>query len=160
MKTWIISISAIIILTSIFGLIIPESKIGKLIKSIFSILVVFVMISPLSNIKNQSFSFDDFVNIYSINYQNEFLDYIGEQKVDGLKNECEKIIKNKGVNNVFVDICYKYDVNKKFIIENAIINLKNAVIISDKANINIKEEIKKDISLYLQIDENEIFINE
>ena len=43
MKTWIISISAIIILTSIFGLIIPESKIGKLIKSIFSILVVFVI---------------------------------------------------------------------------------------------------------------------
>ena len=160
MKTWIISISAIIILTSIFGLIIPESKIGKLIKSIFSLLVVLVIISPLSSIKNQNFSFDNFVNGSEISYQNDYLDFVGNQKASSLEDECQKIIKNKGVNNVFVNICYKYNEDKKFIIESAQINFKNAVIISDKANINIKEEIKSDLSLYLQIDKNKVFINE
>ena len=160
MKAWIISISAITILTSIFSLILPESRIGKLIKSIFSILIVFVVISPISNIKNQEVSFDKFVNSSKIVFQQNYLDFIADKKTIELENECKKIIEKMGVNNVFVNICYKYNDTKKFTINYAEINLENAVIISDKANINIKEDIIREISLYLQIDKNLVYLNE
>ena len=160
MKAWIISISAITILTSIFSLILPESRIGKLIKSIFSILVVFVVISPISNIKNQEVSFDKFVNSSEINFQQNYLDFIADKKTIELENECKKFIEKMGVNNVFVNICYKYNDYKEFTINYAEINLENAVIISDKANINIKEDIIREVSLYLQIDKNLVHLNE
>lgn len=160
MKTWIISISAIVLLTSIFSLIIPESRIGKLIKNVFSILIIFVIISPLSNLKTQNLSFESFVNTSEITFQNDYLNYIGDKKSTELKNESIKIIEKLGVNNVFVNICYNYDSSKNFIVEYAQINLKNAVIISDKEHINIKEEIRNALSFYLQIDKNNVLINE
>ena len=160
MKTWIISISAITILTTILGLIIPEGKSGKLIKSIFSVLIVFVVMNPLSSIKNQNITFEQFVNTSEIVLQNDYLDFVAEKKVFELEKESVKIIEKMGVNNAFVNIFYKYDESKKFLVQGAEINLKNAVIISDKAHIDIKEEMKKEVSLYLQIDKNNVFINE
>ncbi len=160
MKTWIISISSITILTSIFSIIIPNSKIGKFIKSIFSVLVIFVVISPLSAIKNQDVSFEEIINSSEIVVQNDYLDYIASKKSSELQNGSIKILKNMGVENVFVNICYKYSKSNNFVIESAEINLKNAVIISDKTHIDIKEEIKNQISNYLQIDKNCVYVNE
>ena len=158
MKTWIISISAIVLLTSIFSIIIPESKIGKLVKNIFSVLVIFVIISPLVNIKNQEFSFDYLVDSSEISLDNEYLEFINAKKVEVINNESKNRIEKLGVKNVFVNVCYKYDDYNNFSVESVEINLRNSVIISDKAHIDIKEEIINEISSYLQIDKNLIFI--
>lgn len=160
MKTWIISISAIVFITSIFGIIVPDSKIGKLIKSVFSILIIFVIISPIANIKNQDVSFENFINTSEIVYQNDYLDFIADKKAKELENESKKIIENLGVNNVFVNICYMHDHLEKFIVKSVEVNLKNAVIISDKAHINIKEQIRTELSSYLEIDKNLVLVNE
>lgn len=160
MKTWIISISAIVFITSIFGIIVPDSKIGKLIKSVFSILIIFVIISPIANIKNQDVSFENFINTSEIVYQNDYLDFIANKKAKELENESKKIIENLGVNNVFVNICYMHNNLEKFIVKSVEVNLKNAVIISDKAHINIKEQIRTELSSYLEIDKNLVLVNE
>lgn len=160
MKTWIISISAIVFITSIFGIIVPDSKIGKLIKSVFSILIIFVIISPIANIKNQDVSFENFINTSEIVYQNDYLDFIADKKAKELENESKKIIENLGVNNVFVNICYMHDHLEKFIVKSVEVNLKNAVIISDKAHINIKEQIRTELSSYLEIDKKLVLVNE
>ena len=102
MKTWIISISAIVLLTSIFSVIIPESKVGKLIKSVFSVLVVFVIINPIINIKNQDFSFDYLVSSGDITFDDNYLDFISAKKVEVINSESKKMIENLGVKGVLI----------------------------------------------------------
>ena len=160
MKSWILSVGATIILTSLICLILPEGKMGKYIKSIFSILVLLTIFSPIINIKNINVDIDTSL-IYggNIELQTEYLSYVYEKKIDEYKINCLKIIENFGIDNVSVDISYSIKDDKIFI-ENLYINLKDAVINSDKNHIVIIEEIKNEIKKYLMVDNLNMVINE
>ena len=55
MKVWIISIGAVILMTVISLYIIPEGKLGKHVKGIFSVLIIFVIINPVINFDMDNF---------------------------------------------------------------------------------------------------------
>ena len=57
MKDWIISIVSVVLITNIVCLILPQGKMGRFVKNIFSILTVLVIIKPLIYLKNGNFDF-------------------------------------------------------------------------------------------------------
>ncbi len=160
MKDWIVSIVAVILITSIICLILPQGKMGKYIKNIFSLLTMFVIIKPVIYLKDYDFNYEQIINSSEIVLQDSFLDFVNNKKVKEYEENCNKIIKEKGIEGAIININYQIDKNQNLKIFNVQINLKNSVIISNKEHIFIKEEIIAGIASYLNIKQDVVFIYE
>ena len=158
MKAWIISIVSVVLITSIVCLILPQGKMGRYVKNIFSILTILVIIKPIIYLKDSSFDFEQVSN-GEVVIQTDFINYIYEKKVDEQEKNCIKIIENKGIKNANVDITFSVE-NLDIKIRLVQIKLNNSVIISDKQHIDIKEEIIADVSSYLLVDKSVVIIYE
>ena len=154
MKEWIISIVAVALFTSIICLILPQGKMGKYIRNIFSLLIMLVIIKPIININDGVFEYKDIVVKDEIMLQQDFINYINNLRLEEYKQNCLKIIEEKGVKNSTIDINYLVEDEKNFKISFVQINLQNSVIISDNQHINIKEEMVSDIASYLNINKS------
>ncbi len=58
MKAWIVSIVCVVVLGILLEIVLPKGKMAKYIKGTFSLLVIFVIISPLPKLLKQEFKFD------------------------------------------------------------------------------------------------------
>ena len=58
MKGWIVSIVCVVILGILLEIVLPKGKMAKYIKGTFSLLVIFVIVSPLPKLLKQEFKFD------------------------------------------------------------------------------------------------------
>lgn len=160
MKEWITSIASIITITSIFTLIVPEGRIGRYIKGILSILVIFLIIQPVFSLKNGQSSYGEIITQNKVELQTNYIDFITQSKVKNYEAVCIKKIEELGVKNAEVNINYQLLENGDFKIIFAQINLKNSVIISDKKHIDILEQITYEIANYLIITEDLVTIYE
>jgi len=160
MKDWIISIFAIVLITSIICIILPQGKMGKYIKNIFSLLTMFVIIKPIIYLKDKDLNYEQIIGTDEIVFQEQFLSFVFNKQVEEYEKNCCKIIENIGVKNAVVSI--DFDINKNQDIEIGFvqINLQSSVIISNMAHINIKEEIINDVASYLNVNKNMVIIYE
>lgn len=159
MKEWIYSIIAIVLLTTIITIIVPEGKLGKMIKGIFALSVMLVIISPIISLS--SFNSQGFITnsqIYT-NVQETFLTYINDNKTELIQKELINSFENLGIEDALIDLDYEYSNNYVYSIKNAKIYLNNAVINSEKEHILVIEEmintviektnlLRKDIYIY------------
>lgn len=159
MKEWITSIIASVIISSILSLILPEGKMGKYIKGIFSLFIILIIIKPIFAIENNDFSYEDIFD-ENVSIQTDYLEYISNKRLDYIKVECENLMKENGIINAELSINYNLDEYNYITINKIEINLQNAVIMSDKANIHIIEDVKNAIANYLNINKNLVVINE
>jgi len=160
MKDWLISICVTVILITILQLISPEGKIGKFVKGYFSILMVFVLLQPFVKldlvenvvIKNQG--------VENVVYKTDYLEFINKEKITKLEKNCVKLSEKVGIKDISVKIEYNVDDNFQTEIKKVNLNLSDAVIILDKAHIDIIEELKDNISQYLSVNKNLVVIYE
>ena len=158
MKDWIISVITVVLITSIICLILPQGKMGKYVKNIFSILTMLVIIKPIISLKEKDFNFEQAISANNIVLQHDYIEYINNKRIDEYKENCLKIIENKGVKNSMVSIDYLIEENENIKITYVQINLQNSVIISDKQHIDIKEEMITDIATYLNVKKSVVTI--
>ena len=150
MKEWIISIGVVILFTVIAIYIIPDGKLGKYIKGIFSVLIIFVIIKPIFNVDIDKFIYQ-FEENKTVNIQNNYIDYIYKKRTENYKVQIVKSIEDIGVFGSIVKIDYEITNTFDYRVKNVSINLVNSVIKSDKEHIVIIEEIKEIISNLLLI---------
>lgn len=155
MKSWVLSVGAAIIITTIITIILPEGKLGKTIKFVFSIMVMLIMIKPIVYIKNNDFNIDTSLVYNEINYQNDYLSYISKIKAAKFEQNCNKILENNGINNADVLIEYSEDGQGGLIIECVKINLFN---VNDDNTQILTETVINEIKNFLNVDEKIIKI--
>ena len=160
MKNWVLSIGAIIILTSVIGIILPEGKLSKNVKSIFSLIVVLVVVQPVISLKNNSFSIETIFEEQNVFLQEDFIYYVNEQKMTNNQKLCENYLQNTGISNGKIFIEYTINQNGQALINRVIIDLQNAVINSELEHIDIIENILSYVSNVLMINKNQVIINE
>ncbi len=165
-KTWILSIAGIIILSAMLSLILPEGKAGKLIKSILALLVILVIIKPLFSIfSGGEVSFTP-ENQTIVTEQQNFIDYINGKKIESYKTNTEQILKNHDVYDAQIEIIVltdneiTNDTNGEPIIQKIIIDLKNSVIKSDSPHKYIIKDLKNDLAEYFSLSQEKIEIYE
>jgi len=156
MKAYILSILGIVITGIIIDIIIPSGTINKYIKSIYSIFVVVVILSPLINFfKNINVS----VGYNEFEVQENLINYIFENRVNAIEKNIETDLKNAGYEQITVEL--KYSTNNNEITYNScMLNLENMLITSDKPHINKYEFIKEIVCNHTDLDGQEIIINE
>lgn len=153
MKEWIVSIGVVVIILSIISLLIPDGKMGKYVKCVFSLLIVFVVLKPIVFIGegDQIFTNDyDGVQVETT-YQEEYLSYIKQKKIYELEKNCEKLMENHTIFNSKIKVVCQNDSLLDFSIKKVEINLQNAVIKSNKEHIDIIEEAVNSLAEYLDV---------
>ena len=155
--SWLYNLIGVVFLGIIFEIILPNNKINKFIKCIFSIFIVFSLISPLVKISSK-------INKIKIdNVSSEINEELFQTIFDLRKNTYETLItkslENDEIFNVKIDI--EFDVEKSNMQINKItIDLANLVLTENSKNINKYEVITKHVKKYLDISEDKIIFNE
>lgn len=160
MKEWVLSVFITVLLSSIVGMIAPDGKIGKLIKCLFSIIILLTVVSPFANLKNSDFSnlidFDFFVG----NVQTDFIYYANTKKAEKIEKDVCSYLEDAGINNADINVEFSLSSDFEFKIQNININLKNSVINSDKEHIVVLDNIVSEISSLLNVSKERISICE
>ena len=149
MKEWVISVTVTVFSTSVISLILPSGKLSKYIKSVFSLIMVFVILQPVFKLKDVKFDFQAVFNESEFVYQSDYF-----------KENCVILLKDIGVENFETGIIFSVNEISEIIVEKVVINLQNSVINSDKDHIDIIVGIKSVISEYLKIDDDAVVIYE
>lgn len=156
MSSYILSILGIVIAGVLIEIIVPSGSINKYIKSIYSLFVVAVIITPVLNFVSQKPNFKFAFNDYTID--EELFEYIGNQRAKLLEENIETGLKNDGFDGV--DIMLEFSIeNNTLTYKNCKVNLENLVIDSDKQHINKYEFITKVVKEQTNLTEEEIVFN-
>lgn len=157
MTTWILSIVGVSFLGVLIDVIAPNGKTNKFIKSIFSIAIVVILITPIASLFNKNFSEIDLTYSYEIN--SDYFYSINQSKYNlYLKTVNESLI-NEGIEGVNVIICA--DLSKiKFDIEKVIVDTSNLVLTENITNTNKYNKIRNIIIAVLNVSESEVVFDE
>lgn len=159
-SSWILSVAGIICVSVLIEFIMPDGQMNKYIKSIFSFVIILVIILPLPKLfkkQNSSISVFDYEEI---NLQNDYLYELNLSKLSSITKVIESDIKELGYNDVSLSI--SADIfDEKIDYRGIYVNLNNLVISNDFEHKNIteiKEDITKVIGKY--INDGEVFFEE
>ncbi|MFR6056225.1 MAG: hypothetical protein ACLUHK_06545 [Eubacteriales bacterium] len=156
MTEYILSIVSVILLTGAVGIILPEGKTGKFIKSVFAVATLVVILTPLINLKGQevpAFGGND-----DVVYDEGYFDYIDYEKSESMSDTLEKILKDEGYESL-VQVYYER-VDNKFKVTKVLIFLQNPGISGQDEHIYIPSEIIQAVASYCGIGEDKVIVNE
>ena len=155
--TWVMSIVGIVILALLVDIVVAEGDLNKYIKSILSLVVVCVIISPLPKFFQSGFSYEK-IFPESEMYQDEaFLVFIYEQRINEMKNRVKEELLKEGFE--FFDVAITVEnKNNQPLPKYVHLDLKKVVIHIDAGNINIVEKVKTTVSKTLGIPGEAIFV--
>ena len=157
MAGYILRVLGIVVAGVIIDVIIPSGSINKYIKSIYSIFVVAVLISPILNFVSNKSEFTFNYNNYEIDQ--ELYEYITNQRVNSLQLDIKEELELNGFEGVDININFSLE-NNTLNYNSCTINLEKLVIDADKQHINKYEFIKEVVKDYTDLTDEEIIFNE
>ncbi|MBR2871430.1 MAG: stage III sporulation protein AF [Clostridia bacterium] len=159
MKDWVVSIVFTVLITSIIGLIVPEGRLGKLIKGVFSFVILLVVIQPIFSISTENTDYVFPAVDIENGIQEDYIFFVNSKKVENMEKQCVRLIKENGYDsNVLIE--YEFDNSNHISIKFVKIKLLNQVIKPDKEHIVVIEELTKSICSYLNIETNQVIFYE
>ena len=133
---------------------------GVIIKSIFSFVIIFVIVKPIFSLTFENFD-TTFTNVSEdIILQNSYINYAIDEKQVDVSRQIQLILKEQGISEAEVNTICNFDQDIGIKIDVIIINLEKAVIISDKEHIDIIEIINKTICELFEVNQKDIVIYE
>ena len=150
MTKWLLSILGVVFLAVLLDIVYPNGKTNKFCKSIFGILAIIVLISPISKIDFQNTSNDNFVSS-TLNKN------IQKSKDEYYKVKIENALGDDNICGVSVEIESNMD-NNVYQIENVLVDTSNLVLTDFLTHNNKYEVIIQKISKLMEIEQERIVI--
>lgn len=160
MKEWLLSVTAVVLLSVLLELLLTEGKIKKYVSGVIRLVVIVVVFVPVIKFVKSDF---DWMDIFP---QTEVSQTVVDENtlafIDGMKREeAEKEVENKlssvGIKDADVNI-YTYDDGEKITISYISVDLYAAVITGYEENIILTEKIKETVGEILTVSEDKIII--
>ena len=140
MKAYVLSVLGIVLCGVIIDIILPSGSINKYIKSIYSVFVVAVLISPLINFFSNYKDIDFSIKEYEVN--EKLMNYIYKKQAEGVELKIEQALEKGGFKGV--DIIINFSIENNDITYNSCeANIKDLAISTDKQHINSYEFIRE-----------------
>ena len=160
MVAYILSIIGIVFLGVLVDVIMPEGTMNKYIKGMFGLIALFVIVYPISQILNSNIKLDDvFYNSSATAIDKDFLQATNKQ----IKSQIEKSLQAKLVNAGFenVDVEIECDLSQEqFTIKKVRVDISKMVINQNMVHINKYTEIKKVVTEFVNVEEDDVVIDE
>ena len=139
MKEWILSIAVTVLAVSVLSLLLSNGKTSKVIKAVMAFITVLVIIRPILQTDFSSFDVSNIFGSDNIEYQEHYLGFIEENKKESYKKDCLNLLYEWGIKieEEELNIITDDEIDGKVVVKKIIVNLKNAVIITDKEHIDI-----------------------
>ena len=157
-SAWILSIAGVISLSVIVELMLPEGQLNKYIRSIFSFIVVLVIIAPLPRLVGKNFNFSDIAISENYTLQEDYLYQMNVYRTEALQEDISRDIKNKGYEGVVVSVSSE-NFSTSYKINAIYVELKNLVI-TDKAEhkniLDIEDELFQIILTHAKVERAEV----
>ncbi len=131
MKDYLILITSVIIFLAIFEGVLPQGKFGKTTKSIISMVVVLVILTPIVKIFNSNFDFNNIL-LENLKYQ----EYLDKYQKETLEKEISSLLTIEGYVVSSVNVTISSSENKVKIL------IEKDELISDMEHIDILEKAK------------------
>lgn len=147
--SWLLGLVGIAVLSVLVDILLPEGQTNKFIKGIFSLLVVFALISPLAKLKNADFDYSKIFASERIDVSESYLQKANEREQEKLIADLTEMLETKGIK-----------------VEKIVLNLKDGNINNiEKVSVqttqtNLSETVKELISTRLAIDKSLITVYE
>ena len=155
MAKWIISVLTAVIISYIVDLLLTNNKLQKAVRYVLSTLTLLIVVTPIHSLLSGNGFDTNLVFDYKITIDQEYLDFVMEQKLKILSNNAEKILESKGIANAKVKIIGD-NKDGEITITVVEINLSESVIDENIQHINSNDLAKEIILDYLQVEESAV----
>jgi len=156
-SSFVLSICGIALIGVMVEIVLPNGKTSKLIKSVVSILSIFIIISPIKNINFKNLNITSIFD--EIEIDSEFISNRHSEKIKVIENMIEKNLMDNGFEEVIISINGKY-INEKLEIENLYVDLRKLVLLSEDMNIDKYNHIVSIIKNIISVGEEKIVFYE
>lgn len=153
LSVYLLSIVGVVIISVVLDLIIPSGQISKYIKGIMSLVIIFVIASPLPNLVKNGFNF----SMWNSNAELDegYLETVKNQYVRTLEEQLENQLKQEGITGAVINVWGDLE-NGKIKITYIFVEMKNVVLSDKKAHIDKYEAIKSVLINYTGIGEEQV----
>ena len=159
-EIYILSIVGIVFLSVLVDIIMPDGDMSKFIKGVFSIVALFVIISPAQKFFNKDFDIDKIIyDQTAVQIDSDYIEATTKQMKNQLEITLSVKLKDAGFDNVGVEILCDMS-NNVFQVEKVVLDISNMVINTNIPHINKYTEIKQVVIDYLNVEESDVIINE
>lgn len=153
---WILSIVGVVLLGVIIDIILPEGQVSKYIRGVVCLATVLVIISPLAKLGNKDFNIKNYIST-EIELDEGMLVQINQSKAKNIEQSLEKLLQDKGYENIDVSISADY-YSAQMEITAIFVDLSKTVLNGESVNINKYEEITSLIVESLGVEEECVLI--
>lgn len=159
MTSYISSILGAVILGIVIEVALPNGQTRKYIKGMYSIFVVFILLTPVANLVNKDFDLNELIDTTAVSVNEDYIEYITKARAEQMATYLEQKLDSEGMKNISIEVVYK-ETDLDISIEKIIVNIQNLVIDRKDKHINKYNVIKECILNSVKIEEGAISFNE
>ncbi|CDE72613.1 stage III sporulation protein AF [Acidaminococcus sp. CAG:917] len=146
MSGWVLSVTAVICLTVLLDIIMPDGQMKKYVKGIVSIIVIFVIITPLASIAVGEFD----LTKGNITIDSDMLDNLESTSDRYRETQLETMLSD---DDITADVKIENDNGKKKVE----VIIQNQVLSENEMNI-LKQKVKDTVTDFLGIDSGSVSV--
>lgn len=151
MKSYILSVVGMILLSVVVGLVLPEGRMAVYVKSMVALFLFFVVVSPILQVVSGSKKLE----FETAKIDANFVATVNDSVVKNTKEKVEKQLLDNFEVSADVEILYETQNDVVCFVGARVLLEENDV----KLNSDRLEEIKKQVALILKIDASEVKID-
>ena len=157
MSSYILKIFGVALVAVIIDIILPSGKMEKIVKMAMSLIIVFVIASPIPGLITK-------VKNFNANEQNDLIDLeyvkkINLQKIDAVEERIKDDLKQAGISNIEIELmCDLSSTQIKYIFAN--IDARSVVLEEKAQGIDLIETVKQSVLKFIQIEKENILVYE
>ncbi len=144
MSGWVLSVTAVVCLTVLLDIIMPDGQMKKYVKGIVSIIVIFVIVTPLASLAVGKFD----LTKGNITIDSDMLESLESTSDRYREIQLESMLSDDGIT---ADVKIVSDNGKKKVE----VIIKNEVLSENEMNI-LKQKVSKTVAEFLDIDDSDV----
>ncbi len=144
MSGWVLSVTAVVCLTVLLDIIMPDGQMKKYVKGIVSIIVIFVIVTPLASLAVGKFD----LTKGNISIDSDMLESLESTSDRYREIQLESMLSDDGIT---ADVKIVSDNGKKKVE----VIIKNEVLSENEMNI-LKQKVSKTVAEFLDIDDSDV----
>lgn len=155
---WVLQIVGVVILSVLVDIIIPEGQTSKYIKSIFSVVVILVIVSPIPKLISMEFSVEEVFKDEQVEYVDEqFLEFYKEIQTTQIINNITAMLENSDYKVKSINV--ETNPNKTDLeLQKILIILNKKGINWENGHINITEKVRQIVLSIVNINEESVVV--
>ena len=144
MSGWVLSVTAVVCLTVLLDIIMPDGQMKKYVKGIVSIIVIFVIVTPLASLAVGKFD----LTKGNITIDSDMLESLESTSDRYRETQLESMLSEDGIT---ADVKIVSENGKKKVE----VIIKNQVLSENEMNI-LKQKVSKTVAEFLDIDDSDV----